>query len=88
MGHELVLIVDDNEMNVKLARDVLRFAGFRTLEAGTGGAGVSLAIEHLPDVILREDSGRGADLVRDEGRPRAVPGRRLRRLHGEADQRS
>jgi two-component system cell cycle response regulator DivK len=48
----LVLIVDDNEKNVKLARDVLRFAGFRTLEAGSGGEGASLAVEHRPDVIL------------------------------------
>ena len=42
MSDELILIVDDNEKNVKLARDVLRFAGFRTLEAGTAGEGVSL----------------------------------------------
>jgi two-component system, cell cycle response regulator DivK len=48
----LVLIVDDNEKNVKLARDVLRFAGFRTLEASTGAEGLSLASEHLPDVVL------------------------------------
>ena len=52
MADELVLIVDDNELNVKLARDVLRFAGCRTLEAGTGGECVSLATEHVPDVIL------------------------------------
>jgi two-component system, cell cycle response regulator DivK len=51
---ELVLIVDDNEMNLKLARDVLRGAGFRTLEASTGGAGLSLAAQHLPDVILMD----------------------------------
>ena len=50
----LVLIVDDNEKNVKLARDVLRFAGFRTLEARSGGEGLSLAVEHLPDVILMD----------------------------------
>jgi len=54
MPDELVLIVDDNEKNVKLARDVLRFAGFRTLEARSGGEGVSLAAEHLPDVILMD----------------------------------
>ena len=54
MADELVLIVDDNEKNVKLARDVLRFAGFRTIEAGTGGKGVALAGEHLPDVILMD----------------------------------
>ena len=34
MADELVLIVDDNEKNLKLARDVLRHAGFRTVEAG------------------------------------------------------
>jgi two-component system cell cycle response regulator DivK len=54
MPDALVLIVDDNEKNVKLARDVLRFAGFRTLEAGTGEEGLSLAAEHLPDVILMD----------------------------------
>jgi len=35
----LVLIVDDNQKNLKLARDVLRAAGFRTLEAATGAEG-------------------------------------------------
>jgi two-component system cell cycle response regulator DivK len=54
MADELVLIVDDNEKNVKLARDVLRFAGFRTLEAGTADEGISLATEHLPDVVLMD----------------------------------
>ena len=52
MADELALIVDDNEKNLKLARDVLRLAGFRTLEAASGGEGVSLAVAHLPDVIL------------------------------------
>lgn len=65
-GH-LVLVVDDNEQNVKLARDVLGFAGFRTLEARTGGEGVSLAAQHLPDVILmdiRLPDMDGTDAVR------------------------
>jgi two-component system cell cycle response regulator DivK len=50
----LVLIVDDNPTNVKLAGDVLTAAGFRTLEAATGEAGVALADQHLPDVILMD----------------------------------
>jgi two-component system cell cycle response regulator DivK len=50
----LVLIVDDNEKNLRLARDVLRNAGFRTLEAATGAEGVALAAEQLPDVILMD----------------------------------
>ena len=48
----LVLVVDDNEKNRKLARDALRAGGLRTLEAASGGEGIALAAESLPDVIL------------------------------------
>ena len=48
----LVLIVDDNERNLKLARDVLSAAGFRTLAAGSGADAIALATERLPDVVL------------------------------------
>jgi two-component system cell cycle response regulator DivK len=50
----LVLIVDDNDKNLKLARDVLRYAGFRTLEAASGATCLSLAADHRPDVILMD----------------------------------
>jgi len=50
----LVLIVDDYAQNRKLARDVLRAAGFRTLEAGSGAEAIALAGTHLPDVILMD----------------------------------
>lgn len=49
-----VLIVDDNEKNRKLARNVLRSAGFKTLEAATGREGVALADEHIPEVVLMD----------------------------------
>ncbi len=52
VGPPLVLIIDDSEKNVKLARDVLHGAGIRTLEAATGSEGIALAAEQLPDVIL------------------------------------
>jgi two-component system, cell cycle response regulator DivK len=48
----LVLIVDDNEQNLKLARDVLRADGLRTLAATTGAQAIALAAAHAPDVIL------------------------------------
>jgi two-component system, cell cycle response regulator DivK len=54
MAGELILIVDDNEQNRKLARDVLRFAGFRTVEANGGLEGVALAVEHAPDLVLMD----------------------------------
>jgi two-component system cell cycle response regulator DivK len=54
VAHELVLIVDDNAQNRKLARDVLEFAGFRTLEATGGVEGVAMALEHGPDLVLMD----------------------------------
>ena len=43
---ELVLIVDDNERNAKLVRDVLEHAGLRTLSAATAAEGITLASTH------------------------------------------
>ena len=63
----LILIIDDNAQNAKLARDVLRAAAFRTLEAATGAEGIALAEEHTPDVILmdlRLPDMDGTDAVR------------------------
>jgi two-component system, cell cycle response regulator DivK len=54
VANELILIVDDHEQNRRLARDVLQFAGFRTLEAAGGVEGLSLAAEHRPDLILMD----------------------------------
>jgi two-component system cell cycle response regulator DivK len=73
VGRPVVLIVDDSEKNVKLARDVLRAAGIRTLEAATGGDGISLAGERLPDVILLDlqlPDMDGIDVVRELKRRR------------------
>jgi two-component system, cell cycle response regulator DivK len=39
MAGELVLVVEDNEKNLKLVRDLLEVKGYRTLEAGTGELG-------------------------------------------------
>jgi two-component system cell cycle response regulator DivK len=50
----VILIVEDNARNMKLARDVLQFAGFRTLEAVTAEQGLMLAGEHQPDLILMD----------------------------------
>jgi two-component system cell cycle response regulator DivK len=50
----LILIVEDNEKNLKLLRDVLRFKGHETLEAMTGTEGVRLARERNPDLVLMD----------------------------------
>jgi two-component system cell cycle response regulator DivK len=79
LADELILIVDDNDKNLRLVRDVLRFAGFRTVEAVTGGEGVATAIEQHPDVILMDirlpdmDGTEAARLLKDEPRTADIP---------------
>jgi two-component system cell cycle response regulator DivK len=50
----VVLIVEDNEKNMKLARDVLQAKGYSTLEAVTGEDGVRIAKESKPDLVLMD----------------------------------
>jgi len=50
----LVLIVEDNERNLKLVRDVLQVKGYSTIEAGTAEDGIRLASERKPDLILMD----------------------------------
>ena len=49
-----VLIVEDNDKNMKLARDVLQNKGYKTLEAVTGEEGVKLAKDNIPDLVLMD----------------------------------
>ena len=49
-----ILVVEDNELNLKLVRDVLRHAGFEVIEARSGEDGVALAAECHPDLVLMD----------------------------------
>ena len=49
-----ILLVEDNEKNMKLLRDVLGTAGYETLEATTGLRAVEVAIELEPDIVLMD----------------------------------
>jgi two-component system, cell cycle response regulator DivK len=79
MTGELILIVDDNEKNMKLARDVLGFAGYRILETMTGEEAITLAQEHAPDVILMDirlpgmDGTTAVQLLKSEERTATIP---------------
>ena len=54
MAGERILLVEDNEKNMKLLRDVLRAEGYRILEATSGARAVELATEHRPDLVLMD----------------------------------
>jgi two-component system cell cycle response regulator DivK len=49
-----ILIVEDNEKNLKLVRDVLQVKGHATLEATTAEDGIRIARERMPDLVLMD----------------------------------
>ena len=74
-----ILIVEDNEKNMKLFRDVLQATGHATLEASTGEDAVELAVSHSPALVLMDVQLPGIDgvealaLLRADGRTAAIP---------------
>ena len=61
MANELVLIIEDNEKNRKLVRDVLQVKGYKTIESETAEEGLKLAIEQSPALILMDIQLPGMD---------------------------
>ncbi|HKW79277.1 MAG TPA: response regulator [Candidatus Limnocylindria bacterium] len=60
---DLILIVEDNEKNMKLARDLLQFHGFQTIEATNAEDGVALARDRTPRLVLMDIQLPGIDGV-------------------------
>jgi two-component system, cell cycle response regulator DivK len=60
---ERVLIVEDNEKNMKLFRDVLQATGYSTLEATTGEEAVELSLSQAPALVLMDVQLPGIDGV-------------------------
>ena len=56
-----ILIVEDNDKNMKLVRDILQHQGHTTVEATTGEHGVRLARDQRPDLILMDIQLPGID---------------------------
>jgi two-component system cell cycle response regulator DivK len=66
-----ILVVEDNERNMRLFCDVLQASGYRTLEATTGESAVALAIDRGPDLVLMDIQLPDIDGVEALGRLRA-----------------
>jgi len=66
-----ILVVEDNEKNMKLFRDVLQASGYRLLEATTGERAMELAAEHQPNLVLMDIQLPDIDGVAALGRLRA-----------------
>jgi len=74
-----VLVVEDNENNLMLVRDVLQLKGYKVLEAMTGADGLRLAAEEKPDLILMDiqlpdiDGITALARLRADSATRAIP---------------
>jgi CheY-like chemotaxis protein len=74
-----ILVVEDNERNLKLVRDVLQYAGYDVIAASSGEQGVALARERVPDLVLMDlqlpemDGAEALRLLRDDPLTREIP---------------
>ena len=73
MAGELILIIEDNEKNRKLARDVLQVKGYQTVESETAEEGLELAREKSPALILMDIQLPGIDGITALKQLRAEP---------------
>jgi two-component system cell cycle response regulator DivK len=74
-----ILIVEDNEKNMKLVRDVLQVTGYRTLEATSGEDAIEVAVAQTPALVLMDVQLPGIDGIealtrlRDHERTASIP---------------
>lgn len=54
MTEATILVVEDNERNLKLVRDVLQFHGYHVLAASSAEQGIEMAIAQPPDLVLMD----------------------------------
>ena len=76
VANELILVVEDNDKNRKLVRDVLTFKGYEIIEAETGEEGVRLAQERYPSLVLMDIRLPGIDGIEALRQLRAEPATR------------
>src|SRR6202171_3602854 len=80
MAGELLLIIEDNEKNRKLVRDVLQFKGYETIETETGEEGVELARSRQPALVLMDIQLPGIDGITALKQLRSEPATRAIRV--------
>jgi two-component system, cell cycle response regulator DivK len=78
-GRWLILVVEDNDKNMKLMRDILQFHGYRTAEAVTAEEGIAISLRDRPDLVLMDVRLPGMDglaalkVLRSDPRTASIP---------------
>src|SRR5262245_16048356 len=79
MANETILVVEDNEKNRRLLRDVLQFKGYKTLESETAEDGIRIAHESKPSLILMDfhlpgmNGIQALEVLRADAATRSIP---------------
>ena len=79
MEQKKVLVIDDNDLNLKLVRSILHLGGYRVLEASNAKAGIDLVLTQKPDLVLMDIQLPGIDgfqatrIIRDHLCPKKLP---------------
>jgi two-component system, cell cycle response regulator DivK len=79
MADKHILVVEDNEKNMKLFRDVLQATGYSTIEATSGEDAIEVARSHEPELVLMDVQLPGIDGVealarlKDDERTASIP---------------
>jgi len=79
MKEQTVLVIDDNELNVKLVRGLLKIKMVRVIEALDAETGIQLARENHPQLILMDiqlpgmDGLQATELIKKDPELQAIP---------------
>jgi CheY-like chemotaxis protein len=79
MEYKTILVVEDNELNMKLVRSVLQIENYQIIEAENAEKGIQLASDHHPDLILMDiqlpgmDGLKAAELISNDENLKDIP---------------
>ena len=79
MDTKIILIIEDNELNMKLVRSLLQLEKYQIIEAENAEKGIQLARDHQPDLILMDiqlpgmDGLRATELISNDENLKDIP---------------